>query len=113
MAGEQWRDYRDRAWDGLYGVIDPPGGPSMTSIWTICGRSSPMKPRRHNSSPPSAAQLDPPSRDMFLDYVARDFFAALDTLVRRAEGDFRMNMLSDSQARGGRRRSRPNAVVTV
>ncbi|MGB7102558.1 MAG: tyrosine-type recombinase/integrase [Xanthobacteraceae bacterium] len=33
-------------------------------------------------------QLDPPSRDMFLDYVVRDFFAALDTLVRCAEGDF-------------------------
>lgn len=33
-------------------------------------------------------QLDLPSRDLFLDYVARDFFATLDLLVRRAEGDF-------------------------
>jgi integrase len=34
-------------------------------------------------------QLDTPSRDLFLDFVTRDFFAALDTLTRRAEGDFR------------------------
>jgi integrase len=31
--------------------------------------------------------LDPTSRDMFLDYVTRDFFAALALLARRARGD--------------------------
>lgn len=33
-------------------------------------------------------QLDPPSRNLFLDYVTRDFFAAVDVLARRAKGDF-------------------------
>jgi integrase len=32
--------------------------------------------------------LDPSSRDMFLDYVTRDFFAALALLRRRARGDY-------------------------
>jgi len=32
--------------------------------------------------------LDPVSRAMFLDYVARDFFAAIAVLVRRARGDY-------------------------
>ncbi len=32
--------------------------------------------------------LDPASRDLFFDYVARDFFATLDLLTRRAGGDF-------------------------
>jgi hypothetical protein len=33
--------------------------------------------------------LDAASRDMFLDYVMRDFFAALALLARRARGDHR------------------------
>lgn len=33
-------------------------------------------------------RLDASSRDLFLDYVVRDFFAALDVLARRAKGDF-------------------------
>jgi integrase len=32
--------------------------------------------------------LDPASRDMFLDYVCKDFFAALELLQRRAAGDY-------------------------
>jgi integrase len=32
--------------------------------------------------------LEPASRDMFLDYVTRDFFAALALLTRRARGDY-------------------------
>jgi integrase len=33
--------------------------------------------------------LDPVSRDMFLDFVTRDFFAALKLLARRTRGDYR------------------------
>jgi integrase len=32
--------------------------------------------------------LDPTSRDLFLDYVCRDLFAALSLLIRRTEGDY-------------------------
>jgi integrase len=32
--------------------------------------------------------LDPSSRDMFLDFVCKDFFAALELLQRRAKGDY-------------------------
>ena len=32
--------------------------------------------------------LDPAARDLFLDYVCRDLFAALDLLIKRANGDY-------------------------
>jgi integrase len=32
--------------------------------------------------------LDPSARDLFLDYVCRDLFVALDLLIRRAKGDY-------------------------
>jgi hypothetical protein len=33
--------------------------------------------------------LDPASRDIFLDFITRDFFAALKLLARRTRGDYR------------------------
>ena len=87
--GSIWRDYRDRAWDGLYGATDPPGR-SFDDVDMDYVR--PFIADEAKTAQFLAAKrlpLDPASRVMFLDYVARDFFAALDTLVRRAEGDFR------------------------
>lgn len=83
-----WRDYRDRAWSGLYSATDPPGR-SFDDVDKDYIR--PFTADEGKTAQFLAAkrlQLDPPSRDMFLDYVLRDFFAALDTMVRRAEGDF-------------------------
>ena len=51
--GSVWRDYRDRAWTDCTARQIRLAGRSMTLTWTMCGRSSPMKPRRHNSLPPS------------------------------------------------------------
>jgi hypothetical protein len=48
--------------------------------------------------------LAPTSRNMFLDFVARDFFAALTLLARRARGIMdRTNGPSSSRATKGRR----------
>jgi integrase len=38
---------------------------------------------------------DPGSRDMFLDYVCKDYFAALELLIRRAKGDYGADKHSD------------------
>ncbi len=87
--GSIWRDYRNRMWESLYGVIDVPGR-SFDDVDMDYVR--PFIADEAKTAQFLAAKrlpLDPASRVMFLDYVARDFFAALDTLVRRAEGDFR------------------------
>ncbi len=87
-SGKAWRDYRDRAWNGLYGATDPPGRSFDDVDMDYLRPFIADEAKTAQFLAAKRAQLDPPSRDMFLDYVARDFFAALDTLVRRAEGDF-------------------------
>ncbi len=74
--GSIWRDYRDRAWEGLYGATDPPGR-SFDDVDMDYLR--PFIADEAKTAQFLAAKrlpLDPASRVMFLDYVARDFFAA-------------------------------------
>lgn len=88
---DQWRAYRDQCWTGLYGSTDA-GPPSDDAFQHVdMDYIRPFVADEAKTAQFLAAKralLDPPSRDMFLDYVARDFFAALDLLVRRASGDF-------------------------
>jgi integrase len=88
---DQWRAYRDQCWTGLYGSTDagPPSDDAFQHVDMDYIRpfvADEAKTAQFLAA--KRAQLGPPSRDMFLDYVARDFFAALDLLVRRAAGDF-------------------------
>lgn len=83
-----WREYRDRAWDGLYAATDPPGRSFDDVDMEYLRPFIADEARTAQFLAGKRLQLDLPSRDMFLDYVARDYFAALDTLVRRADGDF-------------------------
>ena len=87
--GSIWRDYRNRMWESLYGVIDVPGRSFDDVDMDYVRPFIADEAKTAQFLAAKRLQLDPPSRVMFLDYVARDFFAALDTLVRRAEGDFR------------------------
>ena len=87
-SGSKLRDYRDDAWIGLYEATAP-SGRSFDDVDVHYIR--PLVADEGKTAQFLAAkrlQLDPRSRDLFLDYVVRDFFAALDTLVRRADGDF-------------------------
>jgi len=88
---DQWRVYRERAWESLYGVMDagPPRDDPFEHV--VMDYIRPFVADEAKTAQFLAAkrlQLDPASRNMFLDYVVRDFFAALDLLVRRASGDF-------------------------
>jgi integrase len=88
---DQWRAYREGAWDGLCSVME--AGPPRDDPFEYVDMNfiRPIVADEAKTAQFLAAkrlQLDLPSRDMFLDYVARDFFAALDLLVRRASGDF-------------------------
>ncbi|MGO8922547.1 MAG: tyrosine-type recombinase/integrase [Xanthobacteraceae bacterium] len=87
-SGKAWRDYRDGAWDGLYGATDPPGRSFDDVDMDYLRPFIADEAKTAQFLAAKRAQFDLPSRDMFLDYVTQDFFAALDTLVRRAEGDF-------------------------
>ncbi len=83
-----WRTYRGQCWDGLWGVVEP-GGRSFDDLPMDYLRPFIAdEARTAQFLAAKRVQLDPPSRDLFLDYVARDFFAALDLLVRRTEGNF-------------------------
>jgi len=82
------REYRERAWQSLYAGTDG-GVLSFDDVDKVYLR--PFIADEAKTAQFLAAkrlQLDRGSRDLFLDYVLRDFFAALDLLVRRAEGDF-------------------------
>jgi integrase len=84
-----WRDYRNRLWEGLYSLAEAgPGDPFDNSDMHHVRPVIADEGKTAQFLAAKRAQLDPPSRDLFLDYVARDFFAALDLLVRRASGDF-------------------------
>jgi integrase len=94
MAANNWPKevlsaYRDRMWRGFCnlaeGFDDPFAHDDLAKARP--GISDEGKTAQFLAAKNLA--LDPPSRDMFLDYVARDFFAALDLLLRRAAGDYR------------------------
>jgi len=87
-SSSRWRDYRDRSWDGLYAATDPPGRSFDDVDMDYVRPFIADEGRTAQFLAGKGLQLDLPSRDMFLDYVSRDFFAALDMLVRRADGDF-------------------------
>jgi integrase len=89
---DTWVAYRDQMWEGLYLVAENTD-PGFTDPFEHTDKPyiRPFIADEAKTAQFLAAkrlQLDPLSRDLFLDYVARDFFAALDLLVRRAEGDF-------------------------
>ena len=87
----QWRSYRESAWDGLHGVMDvgPPSDDPFEHVdMNFIRPFVADEAKTVQFLAVKRLQLDPPSRNLFLDYVARDFFAALDLLVRRASGDF-------------------------
>jgi hypothetical protein len=101
MAGLQWpKDvlarYRDRMWDGLHTVAEGTGGLDNRNVGNPFDHSErghihPVIADEAKTAQFLAAKkitLYSPSRDLFLDYVAQDFFAALDLLLRRASGDF-------------------------
>ncbi len=94
MEGNKWSKevltaYRDRMWEGLYSIEegfgdDPFENADMRHVRPVI--SDEGKTAQFLAG--KGLQLDSPSRDMFLDFAAQDFFAALDLLVRRADGDF-------------------------
>jgi integrase len=84
-----WREYRERAWDDVFHSSDPP-----QRDWSDVDLNylRPLVADEGKTAQFLAAkqlQLDTPSRDLFLNNVVRDFFAAVDTLTRRAEGDYK------------------------
>jgi integrase len=84
-----WRAYRDHCWDGVWAALDHPGGRAFADLDKDHVR--PIIADEAKTAQFLAAKrlpLDPASRDLFLDYVGQDFFAALDLMVRRAEGDY-------------------------
>jgi integrase len=84
-----WRAYGDHCWDGVWAAMDNPGGRSFADVDMEYLRpfiADEAKTAQFLSA--KRLTLDAASRDLFLNFVAQDFFAALDLLVRRAGGDF-------------------------
>jgi hypothetical protein len=83
-----WRAYRDSMWEGLCSTADGFGDPfdhgDMDHMRPIIADEA----KTAQFFAAKRVQLDPASRNLSLDYLASDFFAALDLLTRRAEGDF-------------------------
>ncbi len=88
-SGSAWRAYSDEMWKGLDSVADGFGDPfdhyDKNHVRPII--SDEAKTAQFLAL--KRVPLDAASRDLFLDFVTRDFFAALDSLTRRAQGDFR------------------------
>jgi integrase len=88
-SASTWRTYRDEMWKGFDSVVDCVGDPfdhyDKNHVRPII--SDEAKTAQFLAA--KRLQLDASSRDLFLDYVTRDFFAALNALTRRAEGDYR------------------------
>src|ERR1700733_1299281 len=83
-----WREYQEQAWDGVHAASVPPH-----ADWSDVDLDHvrPLVADEAKTAQFLAAkhlQLDAASRDLFLDHVVRDFFAAVDTLTRRSEGDY-------------------------
>jgi integrase len=88
-SASNWRTYSEEMWKGLNSVAEDFGDPFDQSDKDHVRPIIADEAKTAQFLAAKRLQLDAPSRDLFLDYVARDFFAALNTLVRRAEGDFR------------------------
>ena len=99
---KHWQDFyehlSDSAYDGarsVTGGLDEPLGWDAATVWeqnyearedaramaADWAETSQFLHAKHLT-------LDPAARDLFLDYVCRDLFAALSLLIRRAEGDY-------------------------
>ena len=80
--------WRDRMWEGLHSIANSFGDPfdhadvrHVRPVIADEGKTAQFLDAKKLT-------LDSASRDQFLDYVARDFFAALEFLIRRATGDY-------------------------
>jgi integrase len=99
---KHWREFYeqlcDRAYHGAVAVtgdLDEPAGWDAATVWeqdyearedaramaADWAETSQFLHAKHLT-------LDPAARDLFLDYVCRDLFAALGLLIRRAKGDY-------------------------
>jgi integrase len=95
-----WKEFRshliDRASDGAWSVGNP-GDPEFNAavVWEESS-SAREQARAFAADYAETSQflhtqrlvLDPDARELFLDYVVRDLFGALDLLIRRAKGDY-------------------------
>src|SRR5262249_41594818 len=99
FGAEYWNGYTDHLqFDLLPSLTVGPGTSFVDHLLDICDRDEVMRERvrpiiadESKSAQFLAAKqltLDPPSRNMFLDFLTRDFFAALALLARRAKGDY-------------------------
>jgi integrase len=99
---KHWQDFYEqlcaRAYDGaaaVTGGLDEPPGWNAATVWeqnyearedaramaADWAETSQFLHAKHLT-------VDPAARDLFLDYVCRDLFAALNLLIKRAEGDY-------------------------
>jgi hypothetical protein len=110
MAGLQWSKdvlagYRDKMWEGLHSVaLDEGLGLGSPFEGTDKVRVRAVIADEGKTAQFLAAKkiaLDSASKDLFFDYVARDFFAALDLLIRRADGDFGADRYAEQFPKGG------------
>lgn len=95
-TADAWGDYQAHVYSELYGPAMAGGvfsGDPLEFWERDCGMRERVRPiiaDEAKSNQFLAAKrlvLDAASRNMFLDFVTRDFFAALTLLVRRARGD--------------------------
>jgi integrase len=99
---KHWQDLYEQlcycAYDGAVAVtggLDAPPGWSASTVWEQ-DYNAREDARAMAADWAETSQflhakrltLDPAARDLFLDYVARDLFQALDLLIRRAKGDY-------------------------
>ena len=92
-----WEDYQEQVRSELYGPAMA-GGVFSGDPLDFWERDSAMRDRvrpiiadeakSHQFLAAKRLTLDSASRTMFLDYVTRDFFAAVTLLARRARGDY-------------------------
>ena len=99
---KHWADFYehlcDRAYDGAVSVtggVEAPPGWDAATVW---GQNYEAREDARAMAADWAETsqflhakrltLDPTARDLFLDYVCRDLFAALDLLIKRAKGDY-------------------------
>lgn len=92
-----WEDYRDRMLEELKAAAINAGifaGEPIEHLETNAAIREAVRPiiadegKSEQFLAAKRAMLDPASRAMFLDYMARDFFAAIALLARRARGDY-------------------------
>jgi integrase len=88
-SASTWRTYSEEMWKGLNSVAEGFGDPFDQSDKDHVRPIIADEAKTAQFLAAKRLQLDAASRNMFLDYVTRDFFAALSTLTRRGEGDFR------------------------